>query len=422
MRIKIYPSQLTGTIVPPSSKSMGHRALICAALANGVSQIFGLDASKDIQATQNCLQALGARFQKQEDRLDVVGCDPKQLKQAAVLNCQESGSTLRFLLPVAALSNQTIRFEGQGRLMARPMKVYEDLFSQQALFYKQEKDAIQIHGPLQAGDFMIPGDVSSQFISGLLFALPLLSQESRIEIKKPYESKSYVDLTLAALAYSGIHIEESKETYFLEGNQTYEAKTYSIEKDFSQMAFFAVAAAIQAPLTIRGMNLDSAQGDKVILSILEKAGTQITYRPDSIEIAPAPLHGQVIDLADCPDLGPIVCVLAAFSQGESRIIHAGRLRMKESDRIAAMEEELRKWGVDITSDADTITIRGKRSYPTQEGVCIHGHNDHRIVMACTIFALNAGHPTEIEGAEAIAKSYPTFFEEIKKLHGKVEKV
>lgn len=422
MRIKIYPSLLSGTLVPPSSKSMGHRALICAALAKGTSQIIGLDDSKDMQATQNCLRALGACFQESEEGLKVIGCDPKKLAHSAVLECGESGSTLRFLLPIAALADQAIRLEGKGRLMARPMKVYEELFDEQHLFYEQDPSSIQIHGPLQAGTFSIPGNVSSQFISGLLFALPLLSQNSQIHIKKPYESKSYVDLTLSALAYSGIDVEEKADGYWIAGNQKYEAKTYSIEKDFSQMAFFAVLAALQAPLTIQGMSLDSAQGDKAILPILEKAGAKITYHPDSITIAPAPLKGQVIDLADCPDLGPILCVLAAFSEGESQIIHASRLRMKESDRIAAMEEELRKWGVSISCDEDTITIQGKKSYAVPEEVIIQGHNDHRIVMACTIFALNTDRPTLIEGAEAVSKSYPTFFEDIQRLHGKVENI
>lgn len=419
MKVKIYPSSIHGTLAIPSSKSMAHRALICASLAQGTSVLSGITSSKDIEATISCMQALGAKIEMKDGNYIVQGTDLSDLKKETICNCHESGSTLRFLIPVASLTNQKITFKGQGRLMERPMDIYKDLFDKQELFFTQNQEGIQIQGSLKPDCYVIPGHISSQFISGLLFTLPLLDKDSTITVQEPYESKSYVDLTLQMLQKFGITITQDKNTYFIPGHQRYKAQSVHVEGDYSQMAFFSVLAALQNKLTLTNMDIDSRQGDKVILDFLKQAGAHVVKDSKQISIEHHLLQEQTIDLADCPDLGPILCVLASFCSGTTQCIHAKRLRIKESDRIEAMETELRKWGVEISSTEDTITIHGKKSYDTRN-VIIHGHNDHRIVMAMTVFGLCADVPCIIEDAQAITKSYPTFFEDIQKIHGKVE--
>ncbi len=417
MRVQVEPSQIQGNVSIPSSKSMAHRAIICASLAQGTSVVSNISYSKDIEATIACMRALGATIEVQESSCIVTGTN-LQVSGHIECDCNESGSTLRFLIPIAACTKTEVEFIGHGRLMQRPMDVYQEIFDAQNLPFKQD-DTIQMIGPLQPGTYQVQGDISSQFISGLLFALPLLDGDSTISITEPYESKSYVDLTLQMLKTFGVNIiEKDSHTYVVPGNQVYRAHDVSVEGDYSQMAFFAVLASLQNALTIYNMDPNSLQGDKVIVDQIRQAGAYIEYE-DGIHISSKHLHGQTIDLANCPDLGPILCVLASFITEETKIIHARRLRMKESDRIEAMEQELRKWGVDITSTEDTITIHGKNTYSMDEVVQIHGHNDHRIVMAMTVFGLCAQSPSIIDDAQAITKSYPKFFEDIQNIQGKV---
>lgn len=420
MRVKIHPSKIHGKLRIPSSKSMAHRALICASLAEGTSTLSGIDASKDIEATIACMESLGAKIITSQDQIQVTGTNLKSQGKEILCPCNESGSTMRFLIPVASLTNDPVTFTGQGRLLERPMEIYARLFHNQGLAFVQDSKGIRIQGALKPGDITIEGNISSQFISGLLFALPLLSKESTITVLKPYESRSYVELTLEMLQNFGIRIEKIHQTkYHIPENQTYQAQTLSVEGDYSQAAFFSVLATLQGKLMLTNLKQDSHQGDKSILDLLNKAGAKLTIQQDSIQIEHHELHAQTIDLADCPDLGPILCVLASFCPGTTHFIHAGRLRIKESDRVQAMETELKKWGVAIQTTEDTITIHGKQKYDCQN-VVIDGHNDHRIVMAMTIFGLCAQTACIIEGAQAITKSYPTFFEDIEKIHGKVE--
>ncbi|WP_273477641.1 3-phosphoshikimate 1-carboxyvinyltransferase [Faecalicoccus acidiformans] len=420
MRVKIHPSKIHGKLRIPSSKSMAHRALICASLAEGTSTLSGIDASKDIEATIACMESLGAKIIASQDQIQVTGTNLKSQGKEILCPCNESGSTMRFLIPVASLTNDPVTFTGQGRLLERPMEIYARLFHNQGLAFVQDSKGIRIQGALKPDDITIEGNISSQFISGLLFALPLLSKESTITVLKPYESRSYVELTLEMLRNFGIRIEEiSPTTYHIPKNQAYQAQTLPVEGDYSQAAFFAVLAALQEKLTLTNLKEDSRQGDKVILDHLENAGASLRIQNDTITIEHQDLRCQTIDLADCPDLGPILCVLASFCPGTTHFIHAGRLRIKESDRVQAMETELKKWGVAIQTTEDTITIHGKREYDCQN-VVIDGHNDHRIVMAMTIFGLCAQTESVIEGAQAITKSYPAFFEDIQKIHGKVE--
>lgn len=434
MNILIQPSKISGSVQPPSSKSLSHRALICAGLAEGKSTIRSISFSRDIQATIDCLKALGAHIE--DDGMDeyenhtyaVAGCRPQDLKDPVTLDAYESGSTLRFFIPIAASGSEPVTFLGQPTLLSRPMGIYADLFLAQNLRFDQSGKSIRFQGPLHPGIFQIPGNVSSQFISGLLMAAPLLSDgksETAIAVLGDYQSRSYTSLTVSAMKDFGVHVDEPSESgYTIAANQKYQPADLSVEADYSQMAFFGVLGTLNGSLTCLNLNPNSAQGDRVILDFLKEAGASLCWDKNSLNIeSPAlmdhSLRPLIMDLADCPDLGPILCVLAAFTPGESRLIHASRLRFKECDRIAAMEEELKKWGVDIESDEDSITIRGKNSYVMDHPVHIDSHNDHRIVMAMSVFGLCAQSDTVIENAEAINKSYPRFFEDLKRLKGKV---
>lgn len=436
MNILIKPSKVSGTIQPPSSKSLSHRALICAGLADGVSNISQISMSRDIQATIDCLKALGAEVKPDGPdstgtfRFTVSGCRPQDLNHAVSLDAYESGSTLRFFIPIAASGSQETSFYGQPVLLSRPLGIYADLFLSQNLPFEQSSSAIRFHGPLQAGLFEIPGNVSSQFISGLLLAAPLLDHgqtESSIAVLPPYQSRSYTGLTVNTMKAFGVKVEEPSENgYVIAPGQSYQPRDLAVEADYSQAAFFAVLACLQDSLTLTNLNPDSAQGDCVILEFVKNAGASLTWNGSDLEVSSPDMENrdlqpQVMDLTDCPDLGPILCVLAAYTPGTTRLIHAARLRFKECDRIAAMEEELKKWGVDIVSDEDSITIRGKKNWKSENGqpVRVCSHNDHRIAMAMAVFGLCAESDTIIEDAQAVSKSYPHFFEDLKKIHGEV---
>ena len=337
-----------------------------------------------------------------------------------VIDCQESGSTLRFFIPLFSLCDQTVRFIGKGRLMQRPQDVYEELFARQGLQFTHDEQGIVISGALAQGRYEVDGSISSQFITGLLFTLPLLEEDSIIQIRPPFESRSYIDLTLEMLKKFGIRaVYEDALTLRIPGRQRYIPCDVRVEGDYSQLAFFAVLAAVQGDLAIHGVSGSSAQGDRQILSILHDFGASLQPLDDGFLIHRGSLKAAPVDLNDCPDLGPILFVLAAMAEGTTHISHAGRLRIKESDRIAAMEEELRKFGVRITSDEDNVWIEGQNTpYACEE--TLSGHNDHRVVMALSVMALCSSSVCTIEGAQAIRKSYPSFFDDVTAIHGKVE--
>ena len=408
MNVEIHPHPLQGCIQVPTSKSLAHRAIICAALAKGTSKIFNVSLSKDIEATIQSMQSLGARIQIQDDCCIVEGI---QQWQSGVCDCNESGSTLRFLIPIAATQSISCDFTGKHSLFSRPMTIYKNLFQRQNIDWIQDANHIHVHGGLHADVFEIPGNISSQFISGMLMACPLMEKESVLKILPPFESKSYVDLTIYMLKQFGIQIHPiDASTFVIPGNQSYSCCDYTVEGDYSQMAFFAVLGAIGHSISISNMNLSSLQGDKKIL-----AWVQYTKKDNQIVFQKQDRIAQDFDIADCPDLGPILCVLAAYTKGTSRLLHTRRLRYKECDRISAMEMELKKWGVDIQSDEDSITIRGQSSYEQKDTVIMHSHNDHRIAMACTVFGLCAQSSSILEDAESISKSYPNFFNDIDSL-------
>ena len=422
MKVRIHPASWEGkarSLQIPPSKSMAHRAILCASLAKGKSVVRNIAYSDDILATIAGMRQLGASIETLEDSVVVEGIGDHRQVESMTVDCNESGSTLRFFIPVFTLSGKPMTFVGRNRLLKRPQGVYESLYQERGLGFIQTPDAITVEGSLTAGRYEIDGNISSQFISGLLFALPLLDGDSIIVIRPPFESRSYIELTLEVLAQFGVRaFFVDNHTLLVPGNQKYRPCDYTVEGDFSQMAFFAVLGAVHGDLTCSGMRPNSQQGDKVILDILQKAQARILPLPDGYTIIKSQLHGTEIDLSDCPDLGPILTVLAMYSQGETRIINAGRLRYKESDRIAAMEEELRKFGVDIRTKEDEIIIVGKESYCCTEE--IFGHKDHRIVMSMAVAAVCSGQSAIIQGAECIQKSYPNFFEDLQSLGIPVE--
>lgn len=419
MKAKIYPSKVSGEIKIPPSKSMSHRAIICASLANGTSTITNVSYSDDVKITIEGMRQLGAQIQCFDDYVIVEGIKSFACLKDTNIFCNESGSTLRFFIPIFSLCDKTITFTGKNRLLKRPQKVYEEIFNKQNLGYYHDENKLEISGCLKAGKYELDGDISSQFISGLLFALPLLEEDSTIHIREPYESRSYVDLTLQMLHRYGIKANYvDKNTLYIAGNQQYKACDYEIEGDYSQLAFFAVLAAINNDLTCTGLSHDSLQGDKQILSILKNAGASIREVEKGYQIKKSTLLSSEIDLQDCPDLGPILNVMAMYTKGTTRIYNAQRLRYKESDRIAAMEEELNKCNVDIKTNESEIIIKGKESYTCSSS--FNAHKDHRIVMSLCVAATLFDKPVIINDAQAINKSYPSFFEDIKRIGVKVE--
>ena len=408
----------SGVLAAPPSKSMAHRAVLCAALADGESRLTGLAHSQDIDATLAAAAALGAQVEAGESWARIAGAAPLQAP-AAPVDCCESGSTLRFLIPLAALTGRPVAFTGRGRLMQRPQSVYQELFASQGLRFEQEGDTLTVAGPLRPGCFSLAGDVSSQFISGLLFALPLLDGDSRLRLKPPVESRSYIEMTRAAQSRFGVASAWLDEyTLAVPGGQAYRPRDMAIEGDWSQAAFPAALGVLAGDVTVTGLEPGTLQGDAVILDILRRCGGRAEAVPGGVRFQKSALHGTKIDLADCPDLGPILMALGLLCEGETVITNAGRLRLKESDRIAAMEQELRKLGGRIESDGGTVTVR--RSALHAPAGPLWGHNDHRVVMSLTVLAAAAGLPVQIDGAEAVAKSWPGFFAAVRQLGVEVQ--
>ena len=412
--------EIGGVIAAPPSKSMAHRAVLCAALAKGTSHIRNLEFSKDIAATLAAAGQLCARVTTGENDAVVEGLGQFRPVSAPV-DCCESGSTLRFLIPLASLTGQEITFVGRGRLMARPQSVYEELYRAKGLRFEQTPSGLTVEGLLFSGDYTLAGNVSSQFISGLLFALPLLAGTSTLRLLPPVESRSYIDMTRAVQAAFGVESRWLDETTLeISGGQEYHPCDYTVEGDYSQAAFPAVLGAVAGGVTLTGLAGKTLQGDAAILDILRRCGAVFTRTAEGISFEKAPLHGVDIDLADCPDLGPVLMVLGLLCEGTTVIRNAERLRLKESDRIAAMEAELRACGGVLESESGTITVHGCADRLHAPAGVLHGHNDHRVVMSLAVLALSTGIPLTVDDAEAITKSWPNFFEAIKPLGAEVE--
>ena len=416
MQITIQPDRnIDGVIIAPPSKSMAHRAVLCAALAKGTSHIRNLEFSKDIAATLAAAGQLCARVTTGGNDAVVEGLG-RFLPVEAPVDCCESGSTLRFLIPLASLTGQEVTFVGRGRLMERPQSVYEALYREQGLRFVQSPSGLTVEGALSSGDYTLAGNVSSQFISGLLFALPLLGGTSTLHLLPPVESRSYIDMTRSVQAAFGVTSRWVDETTLeIPGGQAYRPCDYTVEGDYSQAAFPAVLGAVTGGVTLTGLAEPTLQGDAAILDILRRCGAKFTRTEAGLVFEQAPLHGVDIDLADCPDLGPVLMVLGLLCEGTTVIRNAERLRIKESDRIAAMEAELQACGGVLSSEGGTITVQGCKPQLHAPEAPLSGHNDHRVVMSLTVLALAAGIPLAINEAEAVQKSWPHFFDTLKPL-------
>lgn len=412
-------TDLSGTVQIPASKSVAHRAYLCAALASAPTDIICNSDSVDIQATRNCLAVLTAALS---------GSASSEL----VLDCKESGSTLRFLLPLAcvltSVIKQPIQFTGADYLAKRPLSpLLEELCAHGADIRFSGTFPLIVSGRLHSGIFTLPGNISSQYISGLLMALPLLPGDSEIHITGNRESVSYIGLTLSMQNRFGIRITETDYGYYVPGGQQYLSPgTLTIEADWSSAAFWLVAGAIghTAPV-LTGLSCDSAQGDRAVLKILEQFGAIIRTDNNGISIQkPSCLHATVVDASDVPDLIPVLAVVAAHAEGKTEFINAGRLRIKESDRIVSTEELLQRLGIRTESTQDTLTVYGTSQRATVNSdtapIAVRSFNDHRIAMSAAIAATVSDRPLLLSQAEAVSKSYPTFYEHYRHLGGRAE--
>lgn len=416
MNVTITPTKLSGELLVPPSKSLSHRAIIAASLASGKSVISNVIFSKDIIATIEAMKALGAQIVQEENKLIITGCYPKRIQNE--IDACESGSTLRFIIPVALLCSEEIIFKGVNQLIQRPLDSYFEIFDQLNIRYEHPKDAylpLRTRGGLQPGNYKIRGDISSQFITGLLYALPLLDGDSRLTITTQLESKGYIDLTLDMLKRFGISIIKSgPQEYFIKGNQKYQACNYLVEGDYSQVAFFLVAGALGADIKLKGMNPESFQGDKKIIDDIKAMQGNVEFEEDYLVCHPSYTKGATIDFSQSPDLGPALTVLASLSDGISEFVKASRLRIKECDRITCMKEELSKMGALIVEYADGMTITGVDHL---NGSIVDSHNDHRLAMALAMASLKTKGTITILNADAVSKSYPHFWEDFQKLGG-----
>lgn len=392
MTVTIKKSTACGTVAAPPSKSAAHRALICGALTAG-SKIENIDYSNDISATLDCLEALGASIEKTDNGVTLGGLDPFESK-GVTLDCRESGSTLRFMIPLCMLSGSEITLTGSNRLFARNLEIYEQIAKRNGILFQKGEGSLTVCGRLKSGGYRVAGNISSQFISGMLFALPLLDGDSALEITGDYESEPYVDLTLKSLRDFGIKIEKSSRIYKIIGNQKYTAKNITVEGDYSNAAFLDGFNLIGGNVTVTGLDADSLQGDRIYRQMYEglKNGKK---------------H---FDLSNCPDLAPVMFALSAVFGG-AEFTGTRRLKIKESDRACAMASELKKFGIDVDVLENSVTVhKGKLQEPSET---LFGHNDHRIVMALSLLCTLTG--GSISDAQAVAKSYPDYFEKIKSL-------
>lgn len=397
------PCTLHGTISAPPSKSMAHRYLIGAALSKAFCHLSGVDYSEDILATMDCLKALGAEITTNAGNVSINADDFMNTKKLQlehpVLNCRESGSTLRFFIPLALCLDIPVTLKGSERLLERPMDIYETLCRENGFAFNKSSGEITLCGKLESGNYIIRGDISSQFITGLIFALLYLGDDASIEIIPPFESRSYINLTLSALEAFGANIVfETPYKIQIRKSQLH-GFSGKIEGDYSNAAFLDAFNHIGSDIQIENLNVDSLQGDKV-------------YQPYFKQIAEGT---PTLDLSDCPDLGPVLFALAAMKNG-AMFTGTDRLKVKESDRGMAMHEELQKLGGGLIFGDNTVTV--PKQTLAYKGVSLHGHNDHRIVMAMSVVLSQIG--GTIEGIQAVRKSYPGFFADIKQLGADVQ--
>lgn len=423
MEMTFTPAHLAGTAVAPASKSEAHRLMICAGLTADETTLTGYMDSADMAATRRCLRALGASTERGEDWLTLRGYARKVAK-LPVLDCGESGSTLRFFVPIALAIAGGGVFRMHGRLGQRPMDVYRDLFVPRGVRWRMGVGCdgaaeLTVQGQLEAGNYVLPGNVSSQFVSGLLFALPLLKEDSTLAVQPPVESVGYIRMTVEAITAAGVIMEEvAPFKWRIPGNQTYHARSMRLSGDYSQAAVFLSAAALGQDVNVTNLAAQTTQGDRAVLDCLRALGAQVTEDDHCITVRADALHGAELDMSDCPDIAPIVALVCQLADGTSRLKGCGRLRIKECDRLAATVEILNLMGGDARAEGNDIVIRGVKQL--RGGVSIPDYNDHRMVMLSAIAALSAQQPVTVAGTNALNKSWPEFIHVYNQLGGKAE--
>ena len=417
MNVRITPTHLKGNVVVPPSKSLSHRAIIAAGLAEGKSIISNVMYSKDIKATIGAMRAIGAQIIEYDNYLEITGSSVKRIND--IIDANESGSTIRFMIPIAIINSSKVKFIGKNNLCKRPLDPFFEIFDKQGIKYLHDEDylPLEVEGALKPGEYFIRGDISSQFITGLLYALPLLDGDSVINITTPMESKGYIDLTIDVLKLFGIEIiNDNYEKFYVKGCQKYKPCDYQVEGDFSQAAFFLVADMLGADIKLEAMNMSSHQGDMKILDDVKDFGAKVTYDNGLLSLTNNEIRNAIIDFSQSPDLGPALTVLAALANGTSKFINASRLRIKECDRITCMKEEIERLGGSIDEMDDGMIIYGVDRF---HGGVVDSHNDHRVVMALAMATLKMDGELVIKNAEAINKSFPHFFEVFGNLGGKI---
>lgn len=391
----VEKSIASGNCWAPPSKSMAHRYLIGAALCEKETIVNNIDYSQDIKATMQCLNAIGIQLEAKENSIAFTGNNKSQLEDELTFNCNESGSTLRFFIPIAMYLGKKSRFTGSDTLIHRPMTVYNDICKKQNIDFSVTDQGIFVNGQLKPDTFTIPGNISSQFITGLLFVLPLLNGDSTIKIKHKFESRSYVEMTIFALKEFGVSIQwKNKKTLFIKGNQKYNSAQTTVEGDFSNAAFFEVFNTLKGNVNVQGLREDSLQGDKVYIDYYKKLCSRKAK----------------LDISNCPDLGPVLFVVASLHNG-AVFTGTKRLKIKESNRGVVMQQELSKFGVDMKVYNNKIIIN--KSEIHKPDTTIDCHNDHRIVMSMVTMLSQTG--GKIEGIQAVRKSLPDYFVRIKDL-------
>lgn len=412
--VQVYPGNLQGTVTIPPSKSDAHRAVICAALSRGVSKIAPIELSEDITATLRAVETLGVSVRLEENVLTVDG-SALGTARSRELDCGESGSTLRFFIPIAAALGLPVRFTGRGRLPQRPLGTYLECLPPAGVNCQSTGGLpFSIHGKLRSGRFAVAGNVSSQFITGLLLALPLTGEDSEIVLTTPLQSAGYVEMTIRTMAAFGVTVEKTMAGYRIAGGQRYQPQNYAVESDWSQAGFYLAAGALGSRLALHGLRRDSIQGDRTAEAVFSAFGAQLEWQGKALIVSPGVLRGIAVDASQIPDLVPPIAAAAALAEGESKITGAGRLRLKESDRLAAMASAINALGGSVQEGEDGLVIQGVSSL---KGGRVSGCNDHRVVMAMAVAALRAGGPVVITDPHSIRKSYPSFFKEYNRLGG-----
>ena len=413
--VKFSPFVPNGTVNVPPSKSDVHRAIICAAMANGVSRISPVALSNDIKATIGCIKALGADAVLENNVLTVDGTNMYKNK-TALLDCGESGSTLRFFIPIAAVGNINATFVGKGKLPQRPIGIFTEALPKAGTVCKTEGGLpLEIKGQLKSGIFKIPGNVSSQFITGLLLALPILEGDSEIVLTSPLESVGYIAMTIRTMKQFGVNIQATEKGWHIKGGQSYKTCDYTTDGDWSQAAFFMVLGAVSGKVTTKGVAKDSTQGDKKCAEILARFGAKVTQLDNEVTVEKRELKAITIDASQIPDLVPVLSVCAAFAEGTTKIINAERLRIKECDRLKATAELLNNLGGKVKELSDGLEITGVSSL---KGGNVNGYNDHRIVMSAAVCAARSDEDITATFAMSINKSYPDFYIDYNSIGGK----